>query len=166
MYIRFSHFPTIRHSFQALRHRHRFHRFPGLRQSWELWQRRVSLFSRTQPIRGTAGRPGVSWGRFKCLEWWHWRSRFSWWLIVLFMVINDKWIFFGKKKPWKNMVYLDWCGCFRSGPWVVQIYPWFTNFLLDCRWSFSQYPMKSPKIWYVTIIKYPWIPHETIIVDG
>ena len=26
--------------------------------------------------------------------------------------------------------------------------------------------MKSPKIWYVTIIKYPLIPHETIIVDG
>jgi hypothetical protein len=32
--------------------------------------------------------------------------------------------------------------------------------------SLIQYPMKSPKIWYVTIIKYPLIPHETIIVDG
>lgn len=88
----FSHFPAIHHSFQAFRQRHRFHRFPGLRQSWEFWQRRVSLFTRTQPIRGRAGRPGVSWGRvfmsgvmaLKIQIW-------KWWLIVLFMVINDKW---------------------------------------------------------------------------
>jgi hypothetical protein len=51
-------------------------------------------------------------------------------------MINDNSGYVFKKITWKNMIYLDWCGCFRSGPWVVKK---FTHNLpiLDCRWSFS-----------------------------